>query len=53
MKRKQTKWERVIDTVKKTAEKLPGTFENDADDEDGGTDDDDDGGDDDDSDDEV
>ena len=24
MKRKQTKWEQIIDTVKKTAEKLPG-----------------------------
>ena len=24
VKRKQTKWEQIIDTVKKTAEKLPG-----------------------------
>ena len=32
MKRKQTKWERVIDTVKKTAEKLPGASQNDPDD---------------------
>ena len=43
MKRKQTKWERVIDTVKKTAEKLPGTSENYADDGDDDGDDDHDG----------